>query len=380
MFHQLLSTLYQLLRQFPTRFEFNELFLRKLLEESFGGKWGNFLWNSEEERKREGAKEKTRSVWELFFDLGPSQGEFTLKSEFKNSLYAPEEDDATTGDMGVLLVDPAEVKWWHELYGRTDLEMNPPLPSLRDLLARTTIPVASTPVFDADEPDMEETVRAPTSLSPPPPPSQSPYAAVPLSTAPTEAEIAIGAALSSATKFGWGAWKSVKKGYQGAVDNYRDSSSTSSPTTSTGTASGSASAIKGKSNGDELVDPARRDKPTPTYATYNRTSSASRATSETKPVEQNPWSVASTSSLPPPPSNPLPVVLSPPTSINDDPLFPPTTNPDTTAFSQKSVHEIIVDSGADSTSFSLEDDDEDDDVAVVTVAVENNFDPLGVGK
>lgn len=387
-FHQLLSTLYQLLRQFPTRFDFNELFLRRLLEESFGGKWGNFLWNSEEERKREGAKEKTRSVWELFFDLDETKGLFTLRTEFKNSLYAPEDDDATSGDMGVLLVDPTDVKWWFELYGRTDLEMNPPPlpPALRDLSSRPSAPAA---IFDADElePDMEETIRSPipTSSLPPAPHSPSPYAAVPLTTAPTEAEQAISAALSSATKFGWGAWKSVKKGYQGAVENYRESSSASSPTTPTG--NGSANVVKGRANGEEL-DSLRSQKsaaPT-TYATYNRSSSASRtpsgATTMPPKSDSNPWT-ASSSSLPaplppPPPPKPLPLVVSP-RVIPNDPLSP-TTNPETTVFTQKTVQEIIGDSGVDSTSFSLEDDDEDEEVAVMTAGVEKNFDPLGVGR
>lgn len=387
--HQLLSTLYQLLRQFPTRFGFNELFLRRLLEESFGGKWGNFLWNSEEERKREGAKEKTRSVWELFFDLDETKGLFTLKEEFRNSLYAPEEDDATSRDMGVLLVDPTDVKWWFELYGRTDLEMNPPpLPSaLRDLTSR---PSSTPAIFDADElePDMEETIRSPlpTSTSPlPPPPSQSasPYTAVPLTTAPTEAEQAISTALSSATKFGWGAWKSVKKGYQGAVENYRDSSAASSPTTPPGNGT---NLVKGRANGEEL-DSVRAQKtsvPT-TYATYNRSGSASRTASSSTSIppknESNPWSTsASPTALPapPPPPKSLPPPTVPPPPIPSEPLSP-TTNPETTVFSQKTVQEIIGDSEADSTSFSLEDDDEDEEVALVIAGVERSFDPLGVG-
>ena len=374
-FHQLLSTLYQLLRQFPTRFEFNEFLLRRLLEESFGGKWGNFLWNSEEERQREGAKEKTRSVWEIFFDLDSSQGDFALRSEFKNARYASGEDDATSGDMGVLLVDPMEVKWWFELYGRTDLEMNPPPPP--PALIRISNPAPA--VFDADEPDMEQTVRSPPSVNLPPSPSlaPSPYAAVPLTSVPTETEQALSNALTSATKFGWGAWKSVKKGYQGAAENYRDSSSGGTgPITPSG--SGSGSAVKGRANGEESVDPVRAVKNS-AYATYNRSASNSRVASGTTSqakAESNPWSTSSLPSPPPPPKA-SPVVI-PPTPISDA-SFPPRNNLEPTSFSQKTVQEIIGDSGADPTSFSLDDDDEDEGIAAVTVGIAKSFDPLGVG-
>lgn len=121
-FHQFLETIRQLQRQFPTRFEYNERFLRQLYYHLYSCQYGTFLFNTERERKvGDGVDppptERTVSVWDFF----NSPGELALNT---NPLYDPSLDDRKSRDMGVLIPNPKDVRFWHELYGRTDEEMN----------------------------------------------------------------------------------------------------------------------------------------------------------------------------------------------------------------------------------------------------------------
>ncbi|KPV74830.1 uncharacterized protein RHOBADRAFT_376, partial [Rhodotorula graminis WP1] len=123
-FQQFLDCVYQVQRQFPTRFEFNERLLRHLVRETYGDAQGTFLFNSERERAELDARSRTASVWDTVFD--PATG--TLKPEFRNPAYDPALDDphrkSPDADQGVVLVDAHDVRWWHELFGRDDDEMN----------------------------------------------------------------------------------------------------------------------------------------------------------------------------------------------------------------------------------------------------------------
>jgi len=124
-FHQWLECVRQVQRQFPERFEFNERFLRQLHYHLYSCQFGTFLFNSERERRvGEGgppACDRTVSVWDFF----NSQPEISLNS---NPSYDPSLDDPTSrapkADMGVLMPNPKDVRFWHELYGRTDEDMN----------------------------------------------------------------------------------------------------------------------------------------------------------------------------------------------------------------------------------------------------------------
>ncbi|KAF8489799.1 protein-tyrosine phosphatase-like protein [Russula emetica] len=131
-FHQFLEAVRNIQRQFPARFEFNELFLRNLHTHLYSCQFGTFLFNSERER-REGAA-GTISVWDYM--NSPPQPE-----KYTNPDYNPALDDTTsrapTADQGVLFPNPKDVRFWHELYGRGDEEMNgryaavpAPLPAL----------------------------------------------------------------------------------------------------------------------------------------------------------------------------------------------------------------------------------------------------------
>lgn len=117
-FHQFLDATYQLLHQHPTRFEFNERFLRRLLYHLYSSQYGTFLYDNERQRKEANVHEKTRSVWDYFL---------CRKEQFMNDLYDATIDEYTTGKERLIFPDPTTVRWWFELFGRTDEEMNKPV-------------------------------------------------------------------------------------------------------------------------------------------------------------------------------------------------------------------------------------------------------------
>ncbi|KAI0022060.1 protein-tyrosine phosphatase-like protein [Xylariomycetidae sp. FL0641] len=114
-FHQFLDATWQLWRQHPTRFEFNERFLRRLLYHLYAAQYGTFLWNSEKARRDAAASERTRSVWDYFL---------SRKHEFLNPDYNATIDDRQSGRERLLFPKLSEVRWWAQCFGRTDAEMN----------------------------------------------------------------------------------------------------------------------------------------------------------------------------------------------------------------------------------------------------------------
>ncbi|UKZ69063.1 uncharacterized protein TrAtP1_010074 [Trichoderma atroviride] len=114
-FHQFLDCMYQLLRQNPTRFEFNERFLRRLLYHLHSCQYGTFLYNSEKQRKVAEVAQKTASVWDYFL---------CRRAEFTNPDYDPTVDDHVKGKERIILPRLKEIRWWHQLFGRTEDEMN----------------------------------------------------------------------------------------------------------------------------------------------------------------------------------------------------------------------------------------------------------------
>lgn len=114
-FHQFLDCTYQLIRQNPTRFEYNERFLRRLLYHLHSCQYGTFLYNSEKQRHDAKVKERTSSVWDYFL---------CRKAEFSNPDFDPTVDDHIKGRERILLPRLKEIRWWHQLFGRTEDEMN----------------------------------------------------------------------------------------------------------------------------------------------------------------------------------------------------------------------------------------------------------------
>lgn len=118
-FHQFLDATYQLLRQHPTRFEFNERFLRRLLYHTYSCQYGTFLYNSELARREARVRERTRSVWDYFL---------ARRAEFTNPDYdGGRIDDSVRGRERIIFPRLSDVRWWHQVFGRTDEEMNGPL-------------------------------------------------------------------------------------------------------------------------------------------------------------------------------------------------------------------------------------------------------------
>jgi myotubularin-related protein 6/7/8 len=114
-FHQFLDATYQLLRQNPTRFEFNERFLRRLLYHLYSCQYGTFLCNNERQRHKARLRERTSSVWDYFL---------SRRREFTNESYDPIVDDHTKGRERLMFPRLADVRWWHQVFNRTDDEMN----------------------------------------------------------------------------------------------------------------------------------------------------------------------------------------------------------------------------------------------------------------
>lgn len=116
-FHQFLDAAYQLLYRHPTRFEFNERFLRRLLYHLYSCQYGTFLYNNEKECNEARVTEKTRSVWDYFI---------SRKEQFINDRYDETIDDNVRGKERLVLPGSGQLRWWNELFGRTDAEMNGP--------------------------------------------------------------------------------------------------------------------------------------------------------------------------------------------------------------------------------------------------------------
>lgn len=119
-FHQFLDCVYQMQRQFPDRFEFNERFLRRLLYHLYSCQYGTFLYNSEKQRHDAKVKERTSSVWDYFL---------ARKAEFTNPDYDGTIDDHVKGRERLLFPNTKEIRWWHQVFHRSDEEMNSGLDS-----------------------------------------------------------------------------------------------------------------------------------------------------------------------------------------------------------------------------------------------------------
>ncbi|KAI0072274.1 phosphatases II [Panus rudis PR-1116 ss-1] len=181
-FHQFLESVRQIQRQFPERFEFNERFLRRLHYHLYSCQFGTFLCNNERERRVPGAlgengplvTEATVSVWDLF--NSPEERELNL-----NPAYDPSSDDPNSrrpkADMGVLLPDPKDVRFWHELYGRTDEEMNGKFVARSQVQAQDpefVAPVESVTDDPVNSPATNTIAAGPSGVPLPPSPSPSP--------------------------------------------------------------------------------------------------------------------------------------------------------------------------------------------------------------
>jgi myotubularin-related protein 6/7/8 len=114
-FHQFLDATYQLVHQHPTRFEFNERFLRRLLYHLYSCQYGTFLYDNEKARREARVAERTRSVWDYFL---------ARRHDFTNPDYDAEIDDHIPGKERLLFPDDTETRWWADAFGRKDQDLN----------------------------------------------------------------------------------------------------------------------------------------------------------------------------------------------------------------------------------------------------------------
>ncbi|KAF9060678.1 protein-tyrosine phosphatase-like protein [Rhodocollybia butyracea] len=169
-FHQFLESVRQIQRQLPERFEFNERFLHQLYYHLYSCQFGTFLFNNERERRIGDGNgpppcERTISVWDFF--NSPAEMEQNINSTYDSSLDDPA-SRIPGADMGVLFPNPKDVRFWHELYGRTDEEMNGRLASV---VARPEVVLV-----DGAEDDPVNRVATPSNVPLPPSPLKTPYA------------------------------------------------------------------------------------------------------------------------------------------------------------------------------------------------------------
>ncbi|KAI1433979.1 phosphatases II [Xylaria sp. CBS 124048] len=161
-FHQFLDATWQLLRQHPTRFEFNERFLRRLLYHLYAGQYGTFLYNSDKQRMEARAYERTRSVWDYFL---------SRKHEFMNPDYDATIDDRQSGRERLLFPRLNDMRWWAKCFNRPDADMNGYLDEAAAHGERLDSYAASSSMTPSESPSKEG------SRSPQPPPSPRPYSA-----------------------------------------------------------------------------------------------------------------------------------------------------------------------------------------------------------
>ncbi|XP_062856501.1 myotubularin-related protein 7a [Trichomycterus rosablanca] len=111
---QFLECVWQLMEQFPCAFEYNEKFLISIHDHIHSCHYGNFISNSEKERKHLGVKEKTHSVWPQLWKN---------KSVYVNPLFRPDHSQT----QGVLrpFTSPYCFKFWSGLYNHFDRGLHP---------------------------------------------------------------------------------------------------------------------------------------------------------------------------------------------------------------------------------------------------------------
>ncbi|XP_055749476.1 myotubularin-related protein 7-like isoform X2 [Salvelinus fontinalis] len=119
---QFLECVWQLSEQFPCAFEFNERFLVQLHRHVYSCQYGNFLGNSQKERRDMGLRERTHSLWhQLWKD----------RAQYANPLYRA--DHTQTQGMLRPNTTPYCFKMWKGMYNRVE-KSAPPRQTPTDLL------------------------------------------------------------------------------------------------------------------------------------------------------------------------------------------------------------------------------------------------------
>lgn len=81
-FHQFIDVVWQITRQFPLAFQFNEVFLLDILHHTTSCRFGTFLFECEKEREQAKVRERSQSLW-TFLLAKPNRG------RYHNTFYSP---------------------------------------------------------------------------------------------------------------------------------------------------------------------------------------------------------------------------------------------------------------------------------------------------
>ncbi|XP_073253195.1 phosphatidylinositol-3,5-bisphosphate 3-phosphatase MTMR2-like isoform X2 [Porites lutea] len=136
-FLQFIDCVWQVTRQFPCAFEFNENFLITVLDHLTSCLFGTFLYNSEQQRVKEDVRVKTVSLWSYIN---------TRAMEFSNPLYAPHLHQHVLFPVASM----RRLDLWTRYYIRWNPTMQPQLRQKceeleREILARSSVEVPTTP-------------------------------------------------------------------------------------------------------------------------------------------------------------------------------------------------------------------------------------------
>ncbi|XP_061566661.1 myotubularin-related protein 1a isoform X2 [Cololabis saira] len=123
LFVQFLDCVWQMTRQFPAAFEFNELFLITVLDHLHSCLFGTFLSNSEQERTAKEIPAKTVSLWS-YINSQPEDFTNPFYVDYQNHVLYP-------------LVSSRHLQLWTSYYARWNPRMRPQVPvhqTLKELL------------------------------------------------------------------------------------------------------------------------------------------------------------------------------------------------------------------------------------------------------
>ncbi|XP_053230308.1 myotubularin-related protein 1 isoform X5 [Podarcis raffonei] len=122
-FLQFIDCVWQMTKQFPAAFEFNELFLITILDHLYSCLFGTFLYNSEHQRMKEEISTKTISLWSYIN---------SQLDEFSNPFYVNYENHVLYP-----VASLSHLELWVNYYVRWNPRMRPQMPihqNLKELL------------------------------------------------------------------------------------------------------------------------------------------------------------------------------------------------------------------------------------------------------
>lgn len=110
-FIQFLECVWQIMKQYPTVFEFNEHFLISIIDNLYSCRYGTFLCNNEKDRIKYSLREKTHSLWSMM-----NHSKFI--DQYKNVFYKDNKTDYLRISLKL-----NKIYHWESLYNRSDNDM-----------------------------------------------------------------------------------------------------------------------------------------------------------------------------------------------------------------------------------------------------------------